>query len=112
MLVIRFHSAVLTTSLILSGVIAVPLIGADPPAKMSTRQTAEQPEVIRDRRGRTLGTIRRTSNGRLEARDRLGRLLGVYGPKVNLTRDRLGRILNRGNTLSALVVRSAEVEKR
>jgi len=67
--------------------------------------------VIRDRIGRLLGTIRPTCNGRLEARSRLGALLRTYDPKTNVTRDRIGRMLTTGNTLSALVVGSAQTGK-
>ena len=90
-----------------------PLLTAAQPAKAaSTRQTATRPEIIKDRFGRTLGTIRPTSNARLEARDRFGRLLGTYDPKVNRTTDRFGRMLTTGNTLAALIVKAAESGKR
>ena len=39
-----------------------------------------------------------------EARDRQWRLLGTYNPKSNETRDRVGKLLTRGDSLSALVV--------
>jgi hypothetical protein len=108
---IRLQSAVLVFALAASGVLAVPLTGADYPPTASTRQASPRPDTIKDRLGRTLGTIRYTSNGRLEARSRLGSLLGTYDPKTNVTRDRLGRVLNEGNTLSALVVSSAQEGK-
>jgi hypothetical protein len=97
---------------VLPTIAVVPLIGADHPAKASTRQPTSQPEVIRDHLGKMLGTTRPTSNGRLEARSPLGALLGTYDPKTNLTRDRLGRVLTKGNTPSALAVRSATPGKR
>lgn len=53
---------------LLPTIAVVPLIGAGHPAKASTRQLTSQPEVIRDHLGKMLGTIRPTSNGRLEAR--------------------------------------------
>ena len=69
-------------------------------------------ETIRDRYGRVLGEIRPIGSGRLEARDRLGRLLGRYDPKTNETRDPLSRLLTKGNTLSALVVKAAEPKRK
>ncbi|MCX7604010.1 MAG: hypothetical protein N2036_08030 [Bryobacteraceae bacterium] len=42
--------------------------------------------------------------GVLEARDRAGRLLGTYDPAGNETRDCNGRLLYRGEALSALIV--------
>lgn len=65
-------------------------------------------EVIRDRQGKLLGEIRPIGSGRLEARDRSGKLLGRYDSKPNETRDAAGRLLTKGNTLSALIVKAAE----
>jgi hypothetical protein len=65
-------------------------------------------QVIQDRYSRTLGTISTASNGRLEARDRYGRLFGTYDPKRDETRDRYGRLMGKGNVLSALIVKAAE----
>ena len=84
----------------------VPLLdAADRKSKPpSTQQTKE---VIRDRFGKLLGEIRPTGSGRLEARDRYGRLLGRFDPKTNETRDPHGRLMTKGNTLSALVMKAA-----
>jgi hypothetical protein len=68
---------------------------------------AEQRNEIRDRQGKLIGTIVHRRDGVREARDRQWRLLGTYNPKTNETRDRLGKLLTKGDTLSALVV-SAE----
>jgi hypothetical protein len=83
------------------------VISAADPMRES-RSTQQSKEMIRDRYGRMLGEIRPIGSGRLEARDRYGRLLGRYDPKWNETRDRVGRVLTRGNTLSALVIKAAE----
>jgi len=45
-------------------------------------------------------------------RDRFGRLLGRYDPKTNETRDPYGRLLTKGNTLSALVMKAAESKSK
>ncbi len=66
--------------------------------------------VIRDRQGRKLGEIVGLSNGKLEARDPLGHRLGTYDPKSDQTRDPLDRLLTKGNTLSALIVKAAEAK--
>lgn len=84
-------------------VLIVPPSHAAPP-----QRPPEAHQVIRDRYSRTLGTISTASNGRLEARDRYGRLLGSYDPKRDQTRDRYGRVLAKGNILSALIVKAAE----
>jgi hypothetical protein len=59
--------------------------------------------VLRDRRGRQIGTIKHLSNGKLEARDATGRVKGTFDPKTNETRDLSGRLVGRGNRLSTLV---------
>jgi hypothetical protein len=68
-------------------------------------------EVIRDRQGHKLGEVVRLSNGKQEARDPFGRKLGTYDPKSDQTRDPLGRLLTKGNTLSALIVKATEAEE-
>jgi hypothetical protein len=60
--------------------------------------------VLRDRSGKLLGTIRRLPDGRLEARDRHGRLKGTYDPRTNQTRDSSGRFVGTGNLLAAFVI--------
>jgi hypothetical protein len=45
MLTNRLRTAVLITILALPGIVAVPVAGADDPPKVSTRPTADQPEV-------------------------------------------------------------------
>ncbi len=59
-------------------------------------------DEIRDRQGRLIGTIVHRKDGVREARDRRWRLLGTYNPKSNETRDRLGKLLAKGDSLSAL----------
>jgi hypothetical protein len=60
-------------------------------------------DEIRDRQGRLIGTIVQRRDGVREARNRQWRLLGTYNPKSNETRDRVGELLTRGDTLSALI---------
>jgi hypothetical protein len=72
---------------------------------------ADDRQVIRNRQGRKLGEIIRLSNGKLEARDPLGRKLGTYDPKSDQTRDPLDRLLTKGNTLSALIMKAAEARE-
>jgi hypothetical protein len=60
-------------------------------------------QVLRDRRGRQIGTIKQLSNGKLEAHDATGRVMGTFDPKTNETRDSSGRLVGRGNRLSLLV---------
>jgi len=60
-------------------------------------------DEIRDRQGRLIGTIIYRRDGVREARDRQWRLLGTYNPKSNETRDRLGKLLTKGDTLSVLL---------
>lgn len=60
-------------------------------------------DEIRDRQGRLIGTIVHRRDGVREARDRQWRLLGTYNPKSNETRDRLGRMLTKGDSLSYIL---------
>jgi len=60
-------------------------------------------ENLRDRNGHLLGKIKEV-NGEYELRDASGRLLGRYNPKTNVTRDRCGRLIGRGNLLAALII--------
>lgn len=61
-------------------------------------------DEIRDRQGRLIGTILHRSDGAREVRNRQFRLFGTYNPKRNETRDRLGRLLTKGDSLSALLM--------
>jgi hypothetical protein len=60
-------------------------------------------QVLRDRRGQQIGTIRYLSNGKLEVHDLTGRVRGTFDPKTNETRDSSGRLVSRGKRLSMLV---------
>jgi hypothetical protein len=64
-------------------------------------------DEIRDRQGRLIGKIVHRRDGVREARDRQWRLLGTYNPKSNETRDRLGQLLTKGDSLSALILGSS-----
>lgn len=60
-------------------------------------------QELRNRLGRPLGWLDNRGD-RIEGRDRLGRLVGWYSSREDQTRDRLGRIVGRGNLLSALIL--------
>ncbi len=66
--------------------------------------SADARSELRDRHGRLLGWTAPRSGHVLEARDRYGRLLGTYDRATNETRDEAGRLLYRGNALSALIL--------
>lgn len=59
-------------------------------------------QELRDKNGKLLGKISEVGNN-LEIRNALGQLKGKYDPKVNETRDALGRLVGKGNQLSALL---------
>ncbi|MFP4096817.1 MAG: hypothetical protein ACLFUB_20205 [Cyclobacteriaceae bacterium] len=59
-------------------------------------------EYLKDKRGKIVGTIRE-QNGRLYIRDSRGQTLGTYDKDMNITKDRLGRTIGRGNLLAALL---------
>ncbi len=76
------------------------LIAVAPAAYTSNR--AE----IRDRHGRLIGVILTRSESLREARAPNGRLLGTYSAKRNETRDPMGRLVTKGDSLSALILRA------
>ena len=60
-------------------------------------------QYLRDREGRTIGKIEDRDAGKIEIRDKFGRLAGSYDPKSNNTRDREGRSVGKGNLLTTLL---------
>jgi YD repeat-containing protein len=67
-----------------------------------------QDQVLRDRNGRMIGTIRAGINGRLTASNKDGRLVGSFDPSTNTTSNASGRVVGQGNLLSALVVQASQ----
>jgi hypothetical protein len=60
-------------------------------------------EYIRDSQHRVVGSIRTNPDGKQTAYDAQFRTLGIFDPRMNLTRDRQFRLLGSGNLLSALI---------
>lgn len=60
-------------------------------------------QQLRDPSGRLIGTIRQLPDGRLEARNPAGSLCGYYDPKKDLTLNRNGSLVARGNILATLI---------
>ena len=65
-------------------------------------------EIIRDRTGKRLGTIVQEGN-RLVAKNLQNLPLGYYDLKDGYTRDTTQKIICKGNTLAALVLKAAGV---
>lgn len=59
-------------------------------------------QVLRDKSGKLLGRIKE-AGGNLELRDAKGILVGRYYQKHNITRDKAGRLIGRGNLLTMLL---------
>lgn len=59
--------------------------------------------ILKDKHGRVIGEITVKSDGTMELRDRHGRYLGKYDPKRNETKDKLGRLVGKGNLLIMLL---------
>jgi hypothetical protein len=62
----------------------------------------ENIETVRDRRGSVIGFIKKESGGKQVFRDKTGKLLGFYMPKLNQTRDHNGSLVGKGNLLTSL----------
>lgn len=61
-------------------------------------------EVVRERRGTVLGFIQQQSlTGKQVARNKHGKVAGVYDPSSGETRDARGQFVARGNLLPALL---------
>jgi hypothetical protein len=62
-------------------------------------------EYIRDSHYHVIGSIRTNNDGKQTAYDAHSHMLGIYDPKMNLTRDAQFRVFGAGNQLSALIRR-------
>jgi hypothetical protein len=60
-------------------------------------------ELIKDAGGRTIGFLRTTPNGRQEAYDVDRRYQGYHDAEHNLTKDRGGATVAKGNAVAALI---------
>ena len=57
---------------------------------------------IKDRDGRLVQRQQTSSDGKITAYDRDGRLVGTYNPRTNQTLDRENRLVGSGNQLAGL----------
>jgi hypothetical protein len=72
-------------------------------ARAALREGSLRCYALRDRRGVLLGWIE--AIGRLiQARDKSGAVVGWYDPRLNVTRDRTGKLMGTGDLLSAILV--------
>lgn len=60
-------------------------------------------QYLRDSYGRLIGWREEGAVGRINGRDDVGRLVGWFDPARNETRDANGRLVGRGDFLSALI---------
>ncbi len=67
-----------------------------------------QESVLTDRFGHCLGYIETSHDGVQIARTRYGRTVGYYDPSSNVTRDRFGREVGRGNLLAVQIHENQE----
>lgn len=73
-------------------------------ARADLKETSIRSHALRNRAGVLFGYIE-PQGYLLQARDRQGKLVGWYDPKLNVTRNNRGAIVGTGNWLSALLVR-------
>ena len=60
--------------------------------------------VIKDAKGRRLGTVTKHPNGDETARDFYGKIVARYIKEQNMTRDFYGRIVATGNVAAGLLL--------
>lgn len=60
-------------------------------------------QLLKDDRGRILGTIYTHLNGDKVAKDFYGKIVGTYKKASNLTKDFYGRVVSKGDTLAGLL---------
>ena len=60
-------------------------------------------QTLKDGMGRIVATIETDDRGVQTIRTQLGRILGTYDPKTNMTRTFLGVIVGYGNLLRSLI---------
>ena len=82
----------------------------DAPIVAAQVERAPAREILRDARGRIVGTLEHQRLTRkIVGRDARGRLVGTYderdGGNSGTTRDAHGRVIGRGNLLPALLFR-------
>lgn len=58
---------------------------------------------LRDANGKLMGTIKKLSNGNVEARNANGKLCGIYETKTGITRDANGKSVGKGDHLARLI---------
>ncbi|MSP11110.1 MAG: hypothetical protein EXR14_05900 [Pelagibacteraceae bacterium] len=61
-------------------------------------------QILKNKLGNKIGSIKNLSDGKLEIRDKLGNKLGTYDPKRNETYNKLGNKIGSGNLLTTLLV--------
>lgn len=60
-------------------------------------------QYLRDRNGKMIGQLKQNGD-HLRLMDRNGIFLGYYNSKTDMTYDRNGKMVGRGNTVAALLV--------
>ncbi|MCX5871041.1 MAG: hypothetical protein NTY00_10530 [Deltaproteobacteria bacterium] len=60
-------------------------------------------QVLKDKRGSTIGRIITGSNGVQTIKDERGSTKGTYDPKTNTTKDHRGSTVGTGNLLTTLL---------
>jgi len=60
-------------------------------------------KYISDKSGRVIGRITESDNDTQRAYDNSGRYLGTYNEESNITLDKSGRMITKGNSLASLI---------
>lgn len=59
--------------------------------------------VLKDRYGNKIGQVLTKTNGTQVIKNKVGNNVGTYDPVKDVTKDRVGNVVGRGNLLATLV---------
>jgi hypothetical protein len=79
------------------------------PGRFGEEEKKMADQIVKDKSGTEMGTIKELEFGKLKAVDRLGTALGIYDPATDKTYDRLGLEIGNGNQLTWLIFQSPQI---
>ncbi len=63
--------------------------------------------VIRNKASKEIGYIRTDSKGKQTAYNNRNEMVGCFDPKLNYTKNNIGRVVGHGNLLASLILKAS-----